>query len=108
MSSVFTLCNSAIGAGVLSLPFAFRRAGWAGCLLMCLTLGSMEAFTLYVLSKFAERYRGPHLWKADTQSARQKAWSLLVHHNADVLMGLLHRIFWSSLATPSIPSWSLP
>jgi hypothetical protein len=27
MSSVFTLCNSAIGAGVLSLPFAFRRAG---------------------------------------------------------------------------------
>jgi hypothetical protein len=27
LSSVFTLCNSAIGAGVLSLPFAFRCAG---------------------------------------------------------------------------------
>ena len=27
MSSVATLCNSAIGAGVLSLPFAFRQAG---------------------------------------------------------------------------------
>lgn len=27
MSSVFTLCNSAIGAGVLSLPFAFRLSG---------------------------------------------------------------------------------
>lgn len=26
-SSVFTLCNSCIGAGVLSLPYAFRRAG---------------------------------------------------------------------------------
>lgn len=27
MSSVFTLCNSAIGAGVLSLPYAFRKSG---------------------------------------------------------------------------------
>lgn len=27
MSSVFTLCNSAIGAGVLSLPYAFRYSG---------------------------------------------------------------------------------
>ena len=27
LSSVFTLCNSCIGAGVLSLPYAFRRAG---------------------------------------------------------------------------------
>lgn len=29
-SSVFTLCNSCIGAGVLSLPYAFRRAGRTG------------------------------------------------------------------------------
>lgn len=27
MSSVLTLCNSAIGAGVLSLPYAFRLSG---------------------------------------------------------------------------------
>lgn len=27
VSSVFTMCNSAIGAGVLSLPYAFRCAG---------------------------------------------------------------------------------
>ena len=27
ISSVFTLCNSAIGAGVLSLPYAFRKSG---------------------------------------------------------------------------------
>ena len=27
MCSVFTLCNSAIGAGVLSLPYAFRKSG---------------------------------------------------------------------------------
>ncbi len=30
VSSVFTLCNSAIGAGVLSLPYAFRKSG-ASC-----------------------------------------------------------------------------
>ncbi|BDA50337.1 Putative sodium-coupled neutral amino acid transporter 7 [Coccomyxa sp. Obi] len=57
MSSVFTLCNSAIGAGVLSLPYAFRKSGCVGCLILCLVLGACEAFTLYVLSKFAERYQ---------------------------------------------------
>lgn len=87
MSSVFTLCNSAIGAGVLSLPYAFRYsggrqltsarehvirytqgkigreqlllacAGAIGCFLLCIVLGACEAFTLYVLSKFSERYR---------------------------------------------------
>lgn len=45
-SSVFTLCNSAIGAGVLSLPFAFRRAGLGGGLALCVAVGSVEAFTL--------------------------------------------------------------
>jgi len=30
MSSVLTLCNSAIGAGVLSLPYAFRLSGALG------------------------------------------------------------------------------
>eukprot|EP00967_Tisochrysis_lutea_P004192 scaffold4974_cov16-Tisochrysis_lutea.AAC.1 len=37
LQSVFMLCNSAIGAGVLSLPFAFQHAGkcttWLQCLL---------------------------------------------------------------------------
>ena len=30
LPSVATLCNSAIGAGVLSLPFAFRKTGVRG------------------------------------------------------------------------------
>lgn len=30
---------------------------------MCLILGSLEAFTLYVLSKFAERYQAPSYGK---------------------------------------------
>jgi sodium-coupled neutral amino acid transporter 7/8 len=53
---VATLCNSAIGAGVLSLPFAFRHSGLVGGIILCLVVGSAEAFTLYVLSKFSERY----------------------------------------------------
>uniref|UniRef100_A0A7S0RPD5 Amino acid transporter transmembrane domain-containing protein n=1 Tax=Chlamydomonas leiostraca TaxID=1034604 RepID=A0A7S0RPD5_9CHLO len=56
LSSVMTLCNSAIGAGVLSLPFAFSHAGLVGGILLCFFIGLAEAFTLYVLSKFAERY----------------------------------------------------
>jgi hypothetical protein len=42
MSSVFTLCNSAIGAGVLSLPYAFRYSGEAA---ICLP-GSMALHSL--------------------------------------------------------------
>lgn len=45
---------AAVGAGVLSLPFAFREAGWAGCLLMTLAVAIIEAFTLYVLARYAE------------------------------------------------------
>lgn len=56
LSSVATLCNSAIGAGVLSLPFAFRCAGMLGGLVLCLLVAAAESFSLYVLSKFAERY----------------------------------------------------
>lgn len=32
-------------------------AGAVGCFLLCVALGVCEAFTLYVLSKFSERYR---------------------------------------------------
>jgi sodium-coupled neutral amino acid transporter 7/8 len=56
-SSVFTLCNSAVGAGVLAMPLAFRRCGVAGGLLACALLGGAEASTLYALAKFAERHR---------------------------------------------------
>ena len=31
-------------------------AGAVGCFLLCIVLGACEAFTLYVLSKFSERY----------------------------------------------------
>lgn len=37
----------------------FVRAGLIGCFLLCIILGACEAFTMYVLSKFAERYQAP-------------------------------------------------
>ena len=48
------LSTAAVGAGVLSLPFAFRCAGWAGGILATLLVAATEAFTLYVLARYAE------------------------------------------------------
>ncbi|KAL4440716.1 hypothetical protein ABPG77_000425 [Micractinium sp. CCAP 211/92] len=53
-SSVLTLINSAVGAGVLSFPFALRATGWAAGLACIALIAATEAFTLYVLSRFAE------------------------------------------------------
>ncbi|KXZ52259.1 hypothetical protein GPECTOR_10g890 [Gonium pectorale] len=51
------MANSTVGAGVLSLPFAFQATGLLGGLILCVVVGITEALTLYVLSKFAERYK---------------------------------------------------
>lgn len=48
-SSVVTLINSSVGAGVLSFPFAFRAFGWAAGLAVVVLIGTVESFTLYVL-----------------------------------------------------------
>lgn len=53
-SSIVTLINSCVGVGVLSLPYAFRAAGWAGGLALLAFVAFTEAFTLYVLSRYAE------------------------------------------------------
>lgn len=53
-SSYITLLNAAVGAGVLCFPSAFRDAGWAGGLLLLVSVAATEAFTLYVLSRYAE------------------------------------------------------
>ncbi|KAG2500250.1 hypothetical protein HYH03_001828 [Edaphochlamys debaryana] len=51
------MANSIVGAGVLSLPFAFQATGLLGGLIMCTTVCVTEGLTGYVLSKFAERYQ---------------------------------------------------
>lgn len=53
--AVSLLVNAAVGAGVLSLPFAFRCAGYIGGPLILATVAIAESFTLYVLSKWAEK-----------------------------------------------------
>ncbi|KAL6772315.1 hypothetical protein ACKKBG_A29755 [Auxenochlorella protothecoides x Auxenochlorella symbiontica] len=53
-SSIVTLINSSVGVGVLSLPYAFRAAGWVGGLALLAFVATVEAFTLYVLSRYAE------------------------------------------------------
>ena len=58
-SSVFVLCNSAVGAGVLAMPLAYSRLGLLGGFTACAALGAAQGFTLYVLVKLAERFRAP-------------------------------------------------
>lgn len=48
------LINAAVGAGVLSLPYAFRCAGWAGGILVLVSVAATESFTLYVLSRHCD------------------------------------------------------
>lgn len=75
LASVFTLCNSCIGAGVLALPYALRCAGTPsnrlskpilnintatgllGGALLCVVAGVIMGFTLFVLVRFTEYYR---------------------------------------------------
>ncbi|KAL6764771.1 transmembrane amino acid transporter protein-domain-containing protein [Haematococcus lacustris] len=87
LSSVFTLCNSAIGAGVLSLPYAFRHAGLVGGVVLCLTIGSAEGFTLYVLSKFAERYKADTYGQLVRRSLGRKLTALLAGIQVTYLFG---------------------
>eukprot|EP00798_Chlamydomonas_sp_ICE-L_P023913 gene23913-9484_t len=57
LSSVAALLKSTVGAGVLSLPYAFQKSGAIGGLLICLFVALCEGFTVYVLARFAELYR---------------------------------------------------
>ena len=49
-SSVITLANSAIGAGVLTFPYAFMNAGLAAAALICVALACVMGFSLHVIA----------------------------------------------------------
>lgn len=53
-SSTVTMMNSAIGAGILTLPYAFRCTGWVAGLACIAAVAALMSFTLYILSRFAE------------------------------------------------------
>ena len=69
----------AVGAGVLSLPFAFRCAGWAGGLVLTFSMAAAEAFTLYVLARYAESTNSnsySSLVRPPPSSAPARGWAL--------------------------------
>ena len=45
-------------SGCCRILLTVTRAGLVECFVMCIALALAEAFTLYVLSKMAERYQG--------------------------------------------------
>eukprot|EP00890_Picochlorum_soloecismus_P000649 jgi/Picsp_1/1585/NSC_05063-R1_sodium-coupled neutral amino acid transporter 7 len=53
--SISLLINSAVGAGMLSFPFAFKCAGLVGGVSLLVGVAVMQCFTLYVLSGWADR-----------------------------------------------------
>ncbi|KAL2644177.1 hypothetical protein R1flu_011764 [Riccia fluitans] len=54
--SVLNLCNSAIGAGVLSFPYGFRQTGILGGLFFIGVIWVIEVFALCLLVRVAEKY----------------------------------------------------
>ncbi|KAG2435521.1 hypothetical protein HYH02_011815 [Chlamydomonas schloesseri] len=71
------MANCTVGAGVLSLPFAFQATGLIGGLLLCSVVAVIEGLTMYVLSKFAERYRA-HSYVELVRRALGRKLSLLL------------------------------
>ena len=53
-SSVFTLANSAIGAGVLAFPYAFGETGLLLGISLTLAFGVVMSFTAHVLARSTE------------------------------------------------------
>lgn len=54
-SVCFNLVNTTIGAGVLSLPFAFHESGMLGGPIMLLCISLLSCYTLFVLMNCADK-----------------------------------------------------
>lgn len=52
--AISLLVNSAVGAGILSFPYAWKAAGAVGGAIVLVVIGCMQCFTLTVLSSWAE------------------------------------------------------
>jgi hypothetical protein len=79
--------------GVEGFPWFHRAcllcAGCVGCFLLCIILGGCEAFTLYVLSKFAERYQA-HTYSGLVRKALGRKLSASEHLNWPTHAPVLH------------------
>jgi len=59
-SSISTLANSAIGAGVLAFPYAFQNAGLGVALILTLALGCIMGYSLNVICKAMQSEQHMH------------------------------------------------
>lgn len=73
--SIFNLANSIIGAGILSLPYAFSLTGWAlGSILLLFTVAGAD-FTIRLLLKCGEAsQRRTYEGVADAAFGRKGVW----------------------------------
>eukprot|EP00045_Choanoeca_perplexa_P011522 m.122852 g.122852 ORF g.122852 m.122852 type:complete len:447 (-) comp15661_c0_seq2:969-2309(-) len=74
-ASVFNLANSIIGAGILSLPYAFSLTGWAlGSIILLLTVAGAD-FTIRLLLKCGETcQRRTYEGVAEAAFGRKGVW----------------------------------
>eukprot|EP00730_Choanoeca_flexa_P017253 TRINITY_DN8285_c0_g1_i2.p1 TRINITY_DN8285_c0_g1~~TRINITY_DN8285_c0_g1_i2.p1 ORF type:complete len:449 (+),score=61.81 TRINITY_DN8285_c0_g1_i2:224-1570(+) len=77
--SVFNLANSIIGAGILSLPFAFSLTGWGlGAIVLVLTVAGAD-FTIRLLLKCGEAsQRRTYEGVAEAAFGRKGVWFVSV------------------------------
>jgi len=55
--SIFNLCHTIIGAGILTLPYACRCLGYGTFLIFLALMGALSCFTLCVIVRCADRLR---------------------------------------------------
>ena len=55
--SVFNIGNCAIGAGILSFPYAIAKSGLFGGTAMCILVALIELLTLYILMRQSTKHR---------------------------------------------------
>jgi amino acid permease len=55
-SAFVNLLTGAIGVGILSFPYAFKSAGLVGITVLGLLFAALNAYTLWLLARFAHRH----------------------------------------------------
>lgn len=58
--------------GVVGCTLAAMYAGLVGCIVLCLVVASLEAFTMYVLAKVRQQGRGM-LWQQPLKQTEEHA-----------------------------------
>lgn len=68
---VANMVNTAMGAGVLAFPYAFRCTGWVAGLLLMLGVSGMEYLTLFILVQLGAKYKASNFQQLVTKICGQ-------------------------------------